>query len=239
MSLCIALHAYNLKTHQKQIVLCSDAQVGDDFSTSEATQKFDLDLGPGVVSLFSGTLDHAEDALAIYRDRLSKNPLTLAGYKEELYAGYAEFKDGLRRRGIKRTDVELIVAGFIQSEPRIIYISSRGVATVQSFVAIGSGSLLADAILRWRKPVQFLATNDALYYAYEAKKMGESSPHVGKNITSLNIIEEVDGGGFRSMSILGTGMQYLQKQFEKFGPQDYRGDRDSFPWGSLFTHRAC
>ena len=239
MSLCIASHAYNQRHHKRQIILCSDALAGDEYSTSETTLKFDIRLGTEVAILFAGTVDYAEDAISTYRDRLSKVSLTLSGYKEELYVGFQEFSDSLIRRGVERPDVQLLIAGFIEGEPRITYVDSHGVQLIPSVAAIGSGAYMADAILRWRKPDQYLSTHAALYFVYEAKRLGEASPSVGKVRTHIQILEELNGGGFRVSTLLPKALSYLSNQFEKFGPQEFKGENDAFPWEALFTHRGC
>ena len=59
-----------------------------------------LDFGHGVVALYSGIIDHVDDAIRIYKRRLRERPLKLTDYKEALASGSRSsktpFREGVR-----------------------------------------------------------------------------------------------------------------------------------------------
>src|SRR5437879_4677088 len=71
MTLCIAAHA-NLHGYPR-IILCFDSLVGDEFGTSESLFKCDLQFAPGLTAMFAGTLEDAEDAVRLYKERLGSS----------------------------------------------------------------------------------------------------------------------------------------------------------------------
>src|SRR5258708_1120686 len=110
MTLCIPAHADGLLG--PKIVICSDTKIIDPSWSSNMAHKVDDHFAHGLVAMWSGTLDHVEDALEVYRTRLGRAALTLVDFKEELSVGFCQFEASLKRRGVKgRTDVQLIVAG--------------------------------------------------------------------------------------------------------------------------------
>lgn len=237
MTLCIAAHAMNHRDITNQIVFCCDALIGDSASTTEDATKWNF-IQDRVVAMYSGTKDHADDAIDIYTSRLKASPLTKADCKEQIYVGFKEFKERLKLRGVKRTDLELIIAGFIEGEPRIFYASAHGVQGIHEFVAIGSGALVADAMLRLRKPSSRMDSSQIMYFVYEAKKLGEASPHVGQNITEMWIMEERHPSGsnklrFEWKRLHKDGLDHLQSQFARFSFQPFTGTVHDFPWKSL------
>lgn len=133
MTLCIAAHAH--EAGARRIVLCSDTQIGDDYSTSQTTFKHVLDFSYGLVALWAGPLDHAEDLLDTYKRRLV-NRLTLETYKEELAVGFMEFRESLMRRGEKRTGTELLVAGFVNGKPKVIHVGQTGRVSTHPFFPV-------------------------------------------------------------------------------------------------------
>lgn len=237
MTLCIAAHAMNHRDIRNQIVVCSDSLIGDEASVSEDTTKWAF-VSDAVVCLYSGSLDHAEDAIAIYKSRFKATPLDLLHCKEQVHMAFEEVKDSLKRRAVKRVDIDLIIAGFIETEPRIIQANSRGVWSLPAFATIGAGALVADAVLRLRKPFARTDSSEVLYYVYEAKRLAEASPFVGKVHTDIWVLEEYYDSALKARKIEWkrlhkSGLDYLHAQFERFGLQSYQGRPEAFPWGSL------
>jgi hypothetical protein len=230
MTLCIAVHAQ--LAGEPRIVLCFDSLIGSDLGVSEETFKCDLEFAHGLAALWSGTLDQVEDALPIFKARFKMRPPTLQDCKEELWVGMKEFRAALARRGPKRTDVQLIVAGYIEKAPRIIYVGSDGVIANPSFQAIGSGSPSADAMLRWRNPTPNTYLHDAIYIAYEAKRFGETSPFVGK-ITTLLVLEPKPDSSFRVRSLTADARPIMEERFDKFGPQPFGNQHLHLPDGCI------
>ena len=187
VTLCIAAYSGS------DIVLCFDRQIGDDASTSESAFKCFHPLGRfNLCALWAGNLDHVEDILGACIDYLGPQELTLENYKEEIWKAYNKGKKRLAKRGIKKTDVQLLVCGFVSRMPKIVFVSSDYVDTHPAFMAIGSGAQVADAMLRWRNPTEHTPIEEAIYYVYEAKRMGEMSPHVGKE-THISVLSHEMG----------------------------------------------
>ncbi len=230
MTLCIAAHAEH--EGDRKIVLCFDWLVGDELGTTETMFKCVLDFAPGLTAMFSGNLEDAEDLLRLYKRRLASVTLTLESYKDELWAGMQEFKSIVSGRTYrKKSDVQLIVAGFIESDPKVIYAGPNGIAVPPFFQTIGTGASAADVLLRWRNPTQFSNLREVMYFVYEAKKLAETSPYVGKQTTIL-VIEEKQDGGIRWHVLKPRGFDALKSEFEKFGPKPFAPD-DKFPWNEL------
>jgi 20S proteasome alpha/beta subunit len=229
MTLCIG--AFARLIGEPRIVLCFDHQVGDDYSASNSTFKCDLGIGNQLVAVWSGTLDHVDDALRIYRNRLATKIPTLADFKEDLWMGFQELKDSLSRRGQDQTDVQLIIGGYVEGEPSLFSVSSDGVYSPPSYCTIGSGGYVADAMLRWRKTSRYSQLDEVLYAVYEAKKMSEISPHVGPTTTMLVLLrtERI----YVVQGVQDEAMKYLDSCFRKFGPRVYAPKGDSFPFDSI------
>jgi hypothetical protein len=227
VTLCIAAHAEH--HGDRKIVFCADALVGDDYSVLETAFKAELDIARGVIALCSGPLDQIEDVVAIYKRRFSERPPKIQEYKEELAVGYREFKDSLTRRGIKRPTAELIIGGFIEGEPKIAHVGPQGIYACPYFYAIGTGAVIADAMLRWRHPGRFSDLYGTMYFVYEAKRMSEASPFVGKSITHLFIGSSASDGNMSLEQISGKRLKLLEKDFKRFGPREFSPTYD-FPW---------
>ena len=93
MTVCLALHAIDY-SRKDCIVLCCDAQVGDDFSTWTGDLKCDLRFADRLVAMYAGTLEDVNDLIESHktRFRLSKCD-TKVGLKEELMRGMGDFQE--------------------------------------------------------------------------------------------------------------------------------------------------
>jgi hypothetical protein len=231
MTVCIAAHA--LWKGQERLVLGCDWQVGDDYSTWESPDKFELSLGEHLCALCSGQLEDCQDLMTIYKRRLGSRELNLPDLKEEMVVGMKEFKSDLSRTGRRsKTDAQLLVTGFVEGVATILFIEEKSVSRVP-FGVIGTGAGPADAILRWRMAKEsfdpFSSLHDVVYCVYEAKRFGELSPHVGKRITEI-IVVGPSGTGHLNISITGPDhIEFLAGEFGKYGPQPLPKDRGQFP----------
>src|SRR5205809_5848820 len=75
MTIGIAAHAVH--DRKPYLVLCSDWQVGDDYSTSESVSKFDDSFSDGLTALFAGTVEDVTALMDLYKKRLNWRRLAL------------------------------------------------------------------------------------------------------------------------------------------------------------------
>lgn len=216
MTLCIAAHSGS------DIILCFDRQVGDDFSTSETALKWWCPLGrPTLCALWAGPTDHVEDILGACVSHLGPQELTLENYKAEIRTAFKNGKDVLLERGIKKTTTQLIVAGFIQCIPKLVYVDSHEAFSLPEFAAIGTGCVIADAMLRWRRCNKYMPLEEVMYYVYGAKKLGEMSPHVGKQTSVLVASLKSHTDGYVVAYVSVKDLTELDDSFSRFGPQPF------------------
>ena len=121
-----------------------------------------------------------------------------------------------------RLEVELIVAGFLpgqdqEREPVIVKLSEEEVTTCDTFAAIGSGALLANASLMQRDYSSIATIEYATYLAYEAKRLGERAPGVGRETNIMVMVDGPSGSTFREL--FRDQLATLETLFKRFGPQ--------------------
>lgn len=124
--------------------------------------------------------------------------------------------------------VELILVGTIGTRFKIFKLSQWELVECEHFAVIGSGALTAEPILYQRKVRQRSNIPMVSYAVWEAKKIAEGAPGVGKE-TTMFLIRPSDHG--LKFDICDKGV--LDKQVKKFGPKPYAEGRvtpeDIFP----------
>lgn len=73
------------------------------------------------------------------------------------------------------------------------------------------------------------SVDDALYSVYEAKRFGELSPHVGKEITELCVLSLSASGQLQVNLRPSEHIEFLEDEFVKYGPQALAKERKHFP----------
>jgi hypothetical protein len=229
MTLCIAVVC---REHvdtglEPRVVCCFDRQVGNDYEKSETEYKFRM-VGHQTALMYSGPLIPAKDLLSNYAEVFEPDDveLTRDNYRDLLWQPMRKFvEENEARSGYQDSvDVSLLSVNWIGNSFRILTIDSHGIHDHAYFGAIGSGADSATSMLRWRRPSNQTDLHAALYFAYEAKTLGEVSPHVGEH-THLNIISrQVQTGGISSKIIGSQGVKELEDLFKRCGPQE-------FEWG--------
>jgi 20S proteasome alpha/beta subunit len=171
--------------------------------------------------MFAGPLMPAKDLVRIYKKALKKAPaLKIGNYKELLWKPMQDFTDANRDKDyLESTDAQLLIVALVEGSFRILTIDASGPRESSYFGAIGTGADSAMAMLRWRKPTDKMQLNRAIYCAYEAKKLGEVSPHVGKQ-TFINVLS--DKKGLLYWTLKPEEISALGEKFSRFGPQPYR-----------------
>ncbi len=120
-------------------------------------------------------------------------------------------------------EVELILAGFIaepagEPEALILKLSGERVSRCDSFAAIGSGAFLAEASLMQRNYIAIAGVPYATYLAYEAKRLGERAPGVGKETGIVALVHHQQHGVVLNFFV-PEKIPLLEKEFRRFGPQ--------------------
>ncbi|HYL77868.1 MAG TPA: hypothetical protein VEU96_26890, partial [Bryobacteraceae bacterium] len=140
-----------------------------------------------------------------------------------LWKTMGEFNDANIARVYQQDEVkvELLIVALIEGQFRILSLDEHGPRDHPYFGAIGTGQDSAMSSLRWRSPTDFTDMHAAIYFAYEAKRMGEVSPYVGKLRTYINVLKPVDDYGILCGVVTGDGIVELGKAFRLFGPQSF------------------
>ena len=149
------------------------------------------------------------------------------GYRKFQSTGSRSFPEDLYRQtaweiSAHRLEVELIVAGFLPGEnqsrePVIVKLSEEQVTTCDTFAAIGSGAVLAQASLMQRDYSSISTVEYATYLAYEAKRLGERAPSVGRDTYITVMVDGANGSKLRDL--LQDQLPKLENLFKQFGPQ--------------------
>jgi hypothetical protein len=140
-------------------------------------------------------------------------------YKDFRQTGNSELPNDLYRDlafEIKNhfSNAELIVAGFIGRNPAIFKISGDSVWSCDDFAVIGAGTQVAESSLYHREQ-SFMRNRDlSVYCVYEAKRLSQKAPGVGK-MTQLFVIR-LD----QSLEMISEeGLNILERHFAEFAPR--------------------
>jgi hypothetical protein len=125
-----------------------------------------------------------------------------------------QLEEGWRKIEGMDVECELIIAGFIDKAPYIFFTQDTGgrLLSERNFAAIGSGAYAARLILGFRNQDRGDNAPITIYHVFEAKKIGENAPSVGRETAVLLLRPE-------------TGMHLcpiypqLEEAYKKFGPQ--------------------
>jgi len=166
------------------------------------------------------------DALGIHRkamaDAHTKATLGIA-YEEFRKKGKSAWPEDLHRRVSwdihnHPASVELIVLGFFPNgNPALVKISANRVWACDTFAVIGSGTPIAESALFQRSLDIHDAPENTIYHVYEAKRLAENEPNVGKR-TIMMVLKRGKPGEL----VTETGFKFLARQFAKFGPQRFK-----------------
>ena len=182
-------------------------------------------------------VDSLRGSLHRYRRRLvndfmeRKLSLDYAGFidigKEKLPRIF--FENVIEEIGSVTTQCDMIVAGFVNGDPLLLQIGEDLIITEEDpFTCIGSGSSAAMVMMFKRQYRSRLRYDEALYYVYEAKRMAEVSPGVGKETHIVILRHNHSRQQGETVVITGqSGIPALEKQFERFGPQLYQPPSDA------------
>lgn len=117
----------------------------------------------------------------------------------------------------------LLCAFDAERNSRLICIEDDGsLETVESFKAIGSGTLIAESVFYQREHVDHDTLGASLYHVYEAMKLGSIAPGVGKEFT-INVLYPPDRSHPHVYGdvLNKKGMAFMETQFKKRGPKRF------------------
>ncbi|WP_424672828.1 hypothetical protein [Candidatus Binatus sp.] len=161
-------------------------------------------------------------------DELVRGRLGIS-YEQLLRRGKKEIPRKTRERifddiELLTLDCDLIFGGFIRNEPYLFGIDGTEALAIyeEHFYAIGSGAPIANASLFQRKYHCDLDLDLAIYYVYEAKKLGQVNPDVGE-ATYIDVLRPGKNGRVLVQSMTDEGVEFLYEKFKKFGPQKAEG----------------
>ena len=167
--------------------------------------------------LLQGLRDGIGDYKQVFADSHVKSRLGIS-YLEFMSDG--EFPDKDVRREIcweiknHYSQVEIIVAGFCGKWPVILKVSGDSVCECDDFAVVGSGAPAAESSLFYRSQNMHSSIDLTVYQVYEAKRLAEGSPGVGKTTKEVIFFP---CGDYRY--VLQSGFRELDNHFASFGPQ--------------------
>jgi len=123
-------------------------------------------------------------------------------------------------------EAEIIICLFGEDGTAFVYkASDAGVELCNNFVAVGTGSLIAEGALYQRRQDSRMQVGTTLYHVFEAMKLGAISPTVGNEHT-LNVLRPKSAQGTVRDLMLETSKETnkkLDRTFAKYGPKKIRG----------------
>lgn len=240
-------------TRRHFAILCSDSRIEiEGIASGDIGQKA-IGIAPGMYAMFAGNVSKTKELLDRYIglfkkpgiERTSENILELlreplesqnrADVAAYLSASYGMDYDEWLERDVNaqqnlisglphwRTYCQLIIIWLGADFVRLFQITDR-VEEMPSFTAIGIGTNAALTSLFSRKYAVYHDLKEAIYYAYEAKRVSETVPGVGKE-THLVILEfgGAETGGLNIYYTLAScELDQLAKQYAQFGPRPYQ-----------------
>ncbi len=116
-------------------------------------------------------------------------------YDEFLATGATIFPDDYKERLDDIEEIELdcrlLLGGFLDGEAYVFRVSQNtNVSLITNFAAIGSGETFAAGALHRRKQAAHLSLEETIYNVFEAKKVAQMDPFVGKK-TFVDVIRPV------------------------------------------------
>lgn len=212
MTLCIAAKCSTcMGLNRPAIVLCADKRLELPTAGADIGFKFE-DLGQGWVAMLAGTVANALELCTQYRAYLPDREIT----DQNLIETFTEpAKNQLEKSGADLLGCDLIICGFIDGQPHILWVNEEAQVTREGhFRSIGQGSSNADAMLHYREQRNSLPFIRTLYHVYEAKVFSEKAPGVGPT-TDIAFIPS--DGVCRFLN--SEGLAYLEGLRMTYGPQ--------------------
>jgi len=124
-------------------------------------------------------------------------------------------------------DVDLLIAGFYIDKTlnnalrsQIFQVQQEDVEVHHNFACIGAGAASAEFTLHRREQDAALELDATVYNVYEAMKLAQIAPSVGKDIHIVTLEPVEEGGGEYTLQLLTReGTNVLSEYYERFGPK--------------------
>jgi 20S proteasome alpha/beta subunit len=206
-----------------RLVYCCDFLAANDYASYEDVSKYEL-IGDGLMALYSGPVTTGEELLRLYKNSLKGVALTDDNIFTVLQKPMDEFKERVSRRTINPMSapqyVDLLIFGFVEATPRIFHVGQeKDLEEEAVYCVIGSGAQAAWAMLDWRGLSSMSRLDEVLYAAYEAMRIAEAGPPVGKKITLLAFLEPAGPSEVKLEVIAHADLPLFAEAFESFGPK--------------------
>ena len=144
-----------------------------------------------------------------------------------------EYKRRLAVIEENKLKVDLIIAGFIGKTPILVRLQDDQLTEETNFSLLGTGAYTAEPALHARQQTNQTEMAKTIYNVYEAKKVGERSPHVGEQARMFLIRPSVAGAKkFDAAYVSIVGEEFLAKLFAEYGPKEMT-EAHPLPFGSL------
>lgn len=178
-------------------------------------------------------MEHLRAPLRNHRDA-KRNDLVrrLLGLTYDEFLVRGNQVDSLKRTKVEDeigrlvVDVDLLISGFMpdsRSQPQALIFStvSENLQHDKNFACIGTGSEVAEQSLRRREQTFDFPLDLTLYQVYEAKRMSEIAPNVGK-ATRLGVMKPSTGADapYRLNELTQDAEEFLEQCYRRYGLQE-------------------
>lgn len=167
-----------------------------------------------------------------FRRRMAEQHVQSAAamsYDDFLRHGKDQLPEDLHRQiayevSSQQIQAELIIIGFMEPYYSIYLLRGGELCECDHFAAIGTGSTVAEANLYHRNQYFLRPLPETIYSAYEAKRLGEIAPGVGKSTVLIVLYPpKKDGTGYiETKWVSEEKFSILDEHFGKFGPKQIK-----------------
>jgi hypothetical protein len=171
MTMCAVAKAQLLG--RPRLAFCCDYLVSNDYAENEVISKYDI-LCNGLMVVVSGPLNAFREIVRLYKKRLEDAAVSDETIYNLLWKPMDDFRNRVADRAAMTPEtppVELVVFGFVESNPRIFCVSQKdGSVEEHAFkYAIGSGSYAATTMMEWRGLSEDSRLDEVLYALYDMR----------------------------------------------------------------------
>jgi ATP-dependent protease HslVU (ClpYQ) peptidase subunit len=132
-------------------------------------------------------------------------------------------------------DAQLLLVGLVGSDLHVYRVHAQNhlIERCERFAAIGSGANVAEMVLYQRQHSPFWTLPRTLYAVYEAQRIGQIAPGVGRETHQYVLSYDPDKQTMYPIILFPNARTFLDEQFEALGPRPIPLEL-KLPFGSLF-----